>query len=282
LYHAENTQRFPTVWGPLAYLHPETDLTLKTTNYLCRLNSNLQVINYTKVDTSELDVPPLWEFHGEEDCRLVQWDGEYYLIGVRRDTTSHGEGRMEYSKITIDKDNWTAKEISRVRIPAPGVNNSYCEKNWMPVNDKPYHFVKWTMPTEIVKADPTMSLCETVFIKQTPYITHDQRGGSQVIRWGNMYITFTHEVDLFKNYLGQKDAFYRHRLVIWDEEFNFAGASNPFTFLDARVEFCVGAAAYNGDLLLTFGFQDNAAFVLQVPKLVVEDLIIEALSYATV
>ena len=281
LYHAENTQRFPTVWGPLAYLHPETDLTLKTTNYLCRLNNDLQVINYAKVDTSELDVPPLWEFHGEEDCRLVQWDGEYYLIGVRRDTTSHGEGRMEYSKITIDKDSWTAKEVSRVRIPAPGANDSYCEKNWMPVNDKPHHFVKWTMPTEVVKANPITASCETVFIKQTPSITHDQRGGSQVIRWGNMYITFTHEVDLFKNYLGQKDAFYRHRLVIWDEEFNFAGASNPFTFLDARIEFCVGAAAYNGDLLLTFGFQDNAAFVLQVPKLVVEDLIVEALSYAT-
>lgn len=282
LYHAENTQRFPTIWGPLAYLHPESDLTLRTTNYLCKLNQDLEITNYTKVDTSALDVPPMWEFHGEEDCRLVQWEGDYYLIGVRRDTTTHGEGRMEYSKITLDKDNWTAKEVQRVRIPAPDPNTSYCEKNWMPVLDKPYHFVKWTMPTELVKTDPNKEVCETVFIKQTPSITHDQRGGSQVIRWGSMYIAFTHEVDLFHNYLGQKDAFYRHRLIMWDEQFNFAGASTPFTFLDARVEFCVGATVHNGDLLLTFGFQDNAAFVLQVPKLVVEDLIVEALSYDSV
>jgi hypothetical protein len=30
---------------------------------------------------------------------------------------------------------------------------------------------------------------------------------------------------------------------------------------------------------VSFGFQDNAAFVLEVPKLVVEDLIMEALAY---
>ena len=94
-----------------------------------------------------------------------------------------------------------------------------------------------------------------------------------------MYMCITHEVNLFKNYLGQKDAIYRHRLILWDEKFNFAGASQPFSFLDARVEFCVGAAVSKGDLLLTFGFQDNAAFILRVPKPVVEDLIVEALQY---
>ena len=94
-----------------------------------------------------------------------------------------------------------------------------------------------------------------------------------------MYICITHEVDLFKNYLQQKDAIYRHRLVIWDEQFNFAGMSQPFSFLDARVEFCVGAAEYNGDLLVSFGFQDNAAFVLSVPRIVVDDLILEGLKY---
>ena len=76
-----------------------------------------------------------------------------------------------------------------------------------------------------------------------------------------------------------ENAIYRHRLVLFDEQFNFAGLSNPFSFLDARVEFCVGAAKYGDDLLLSFGFQDNAAFVLCVPKSVVEDLIMEALNY---
>lgn len=279
LYHSENDQQFPTIWGPLAYLHPETDLTLRTINYICRLNKDLEIVDSAQVDTSMLDVQPLWEFHGEEDCRLVQWDGDYYLIGVRRDTTPNGVGRMEYSKIELDKKAWTAKEVSRLRIPAPGLNNSYCEKNWMPILDKPYHFVKWTMPTEVVKANPTKEVCETVFIKDTPPISNDQRGGSHVIKWNDHYITFTHEVNLFKNYLNQKDGIYKHRLIVWDNNFNFIGASEPFTFLDARIEFCVGAAVYNNNLLLTFGFQDNTAFILEVPEKLINDLVDEAKQY---
>jgi hypothetical protein len=263
----------------LSYLHPEKDRRLITTNYICRLDKDLHMTDYAKVDTSALDVEPIWEFVGEEDCRVVQWNGDYYLVGVRRDTTTNGQGRMEYSKIKLDKNAWSATEVSRVRIPAPGPNDSYCEKNWVPVIDKPYHFIKWTMPTELVYADPVAGTCEQVFLRQTPQAPADQRGSSQVIPWGGVYISITHEVNLFKNYLVQKDAIYRHRVVVFDKELNFVGLSKSFTFLDARVEFCVGAARLNDDLLVSFGFQDNAAFVLQVPQLVIEDLILEALNY---
>ena len=279
LYHAENEQRYPSRWGPLSYLHPEQDRRLVTTNYLCRLDANLIMTDYTKVDTSRLDVEPIWTFVGQEDCRLVQWNKQYYLIGVRRDTTTNGQGRMEYSHIDLDKKSWTATETKRVRIPAPEPNESYCEKNWVPVLDKPYHFVKWSMPTELVKADPHESICEQVLLKDTVPAPADQRGSSQIIRWGNIYLSISHEVNLFKNYLKQKDAIYRHRVLLWDNEFNLIGVGQPFTFLDARIEFCVGAAMYEDDLLVSFGFQDNAAFVLRVPHLVVEDLIMEALAY---
>ena len=95
-----------------------------------------------------------------------------------------------------------------------------------------------------------------------------------------MYISITHEVNLFKNYLEQKDGIYKHRLVLWDDQLNLIGLSPaPFTFLDGRIEFCVGAAKLGEDLLISFGFQDNAAFVLKVPKAVVEDMIKEALTY---
>jgi hypothetical protein len=278
LVHAENKQSFPSRFGPLTYLHPEKDHRLVTENYLCRLDGNLQMTDFTKVEMQSLH-EPIWEFVGLEDARLVQWNDEYYLIGVRRDTTTDGTGRMEYTQIDLDKNNWTAKEIHRKRITAPKPDDSYCEKNWMPIVDKPYTFVKWTMPTEVVYSHPLDADTEQLMLRHTPAPNKDQRGGSQVIKWGSMYICITHEVDLFKNYLKQKDAIYRHRLVIWDEQFNFAGMSNPFSFLDARVEFCVGAAKYNEDLLLSFGFQDNAAFVLSVPKVVVDDFILEGLKY---
>ena len=279
LYHSEHDQRFFSPWGPLSYLHPERDQRLVTTNYLCRLDKDLNIINYTEVDYSAFNVPPIWEFVGEEDCRITQWDGNYYLIGVRRDTTINGQGRMEYSKIELDKTNWTAKEVQRVRIPPPIDVNSYCEKNWMPILDMPYHFVKWAMPTEIVKANPDKSECEQVLTKSTPTVPIDQRGGTNIVSWGDYYIAFTHEVKLWRNYLEQKDSIYRHRMIVWDKEFNFVGLSNSFAFLDTPIEFCVGAAVRNGKLLLSFGVQDNAAFVLEVPKKVVNGLVTEAMAY---
>ena len=216
---------------------------------------------------------PIWEFVGLEDARLVYWD-DYYLIGVRRDTTNNGVGRMEKSKVSIDKDTWTIKEISRERIEVP--SQSYCEKNWMPIVDKPFHFVKWHSPIEVMKAEGTMA--QQVALKQGIQPEKDQRGGSQLIRWGSVYIAITHEVDLFKNYLQQKDGIYRHRLCVYDDDLNLVGISpEPFSFLDGRIEFCVGVAEYEGDLLVSFGFQDNAAFVLRVPRAIVEDMIAEAL-----
>ena len=272
LYHSENEQRFPSRWGPLAYLHPEKDQRLVTENYVVRLNSNLEITDCAKVEMLELH-QPIWEFVGLEDARLVYWDG-YYLIGVRRDTTNNGVGRMEKSKVSIDKDTWTIKEISRERIEVP--SQSYCEKNWMPIVDKPFHFVKWHSPIEVIKAEGTMA--QQVALKQGIQPEKDQRGGSQLIRWGSVYIAITHEVDLFKNYLQQKDGIYRHRLCVYDDDLNLVGISpEPFSFLDGRIEFCVGAAEYEGDLLVSFGFQDNAAFVLRVPRSIVEDMIAEAL-----
>jgi hypothetical protein len=274
LYVAENKKRFPTAWGPFSYLHPENDQRLATENYLIRLNKDLEVIDYTRVEMLELHTP-IWEFVGLEDARLVQWYGRYYLIGVRRDTTTNGVGRMEISEIELDKEAWTAKEVSRVRMPSTGADDSYCEKNWMPIIDMPFHYIKWSAPTEIVKnVDGTT---EQVLIKNSALNTPDQRGSSQVIRWGNFRIAITHEANVYLNYLGQKDGTYRHRVIVWDEEFNLLGVSKEFSFLDTQVEFCVGAQEFEDDLLVSFSFQDNAAFLLKVPRVVVEELILEAL-----
>jgi hypothetical protein len=279
LFISENDQRFFSPWGPLSYLHPENDQRLVTNNYLCRLDKNLNMVNYTKVDYSTLDVPPIWTFVGEEDARVVQWDGDYYLIGVRRDTTTNGQGRMEYSKIELDKINWTAKEVQRVRMPSTGDDTAYCDKNYSPILNMPYHFVKWTMPTEVVWSNPNTPETKQVLVKETPPAPRDQRGGSHIVLWGDFYIGITHEVQLWRNYLNQKDSIYRHRLVVWDKEFNFKGLSEPFSFLDVRIEFCVGMAILGKDLLVSFGASDNAAFVLEVPQEVVNGLITEALSY---
>jgi predicted GH43/DUF377 family glycosyl hydrolase len=268
LYHAElNKHEHP--WGPLLYFNPENDISLTTTNYFGRLNSDLSLMYTDKVDTSKLDVKPIWEFVGLEDARLVRWNEKMYLTGVRRDTTSNGQGRMELSELEIGNK---IKEISRFRIPAPAPDNSYCEKNWMPIIDMPYHYLKWCNPVEIVKVDPVKKTCETVFLGKEMYFNWDLRGGGQVISFEDGYLTLTHETNLYSSEQGRKDATYRHRFVYWNKDWIPVAKSEIFSFMGAKIEFACGLADYGNDLLITFGFQDNAAYVLKCPKKIVKDM----------
>lgn len=268
LYHSElNKHEHP--WGPLLYFNPENDITLTTTNYFGRLDSDLNLVWTNKVDTSNFDEKPLWEFVGLEDARLLKWNDKLYMCGVRRDTTTNGQGRMELSEIKIVNN--TVTEISRSRIPAPGKNDSYCEKNWMPILDKPYHFLKWCNPVEVVKYDPDAKTCETVYLGTEKYFNWDLRGGGQVIPFEDGYLTLTHETDLYNSEAGRKDATYRHRLVHWSKDWMPIRKSEAFSFMGAKIEFACGLAEHKDNIVMTFGFQDNAAFVMSCPKKTVKD-----------
>jgi hypothetical protein len=259
-------------WGPLVYLHEENNLRLVTHNILCKLNNNLDIIASEIIDTSLLDKDPLWEFVGLEDARIIRWNNIFYLSGVRRDTTTNGQGRMELSEIEITNNK--VREISRTRIPAPFPDTSYCEKNWMPILDQPYTYVKWCNPTEVVRYNPTDNSCKTIFLGDfIDYHTNDFRGGSQVINYKGYYIAIIHETQLFNSEAGRKNGIYSHRFVVWDTNWNLIEFSQPFTFLNGLIEFCCGMTIKDDQLLITFGFQDNAAFVLSVSTRVLFDLL---------
>ena len=268
-YHSE-AKLFQHQWGPLTYIHPENDMHLRTWNWYCELDNDLNITRFTKVDTSTFDTyEPQWDFVGLEDARIFRWDKKLYLSGVRRDTTKIGQGRMELSEIVVDKD--TVKEISRVRIQPPV--DSYCEKNWMPIMDMPFHYVKWSNPTEVVKVDPVTGVATTAFLTERIPLNGDFRGGSQLVRFRGYYLAVVHEVNLFKSEVGRKDGVYRHRFLMWDDKFNLIAYSRDFAFMDAHVEFAVGMAQQGSDMLISFGFQDNAAYILRMNVDVLEKFI---------
>ncbi len=273
LYHAE-LNRFEHMWGPLSYIHPENDMHLRTTNFIAELDDKLDVVHYTKIDTSKFDTyAPQWEFVGLEDVRLIEWDNKVYGIGVRRDLDTIGTGRMELSELEFtDTD---VKEVSRYRIPGPPPDDEYCMKNCTPIEEKPFHLLKWTNPTCLMKFDPSGKQTEVFETNSYKKTKNDMRGGSQVIKWKDGYLTLVHETDLYKSEQGSKNATYRHRFVYWDKDFKNQKFSKLFSFLNMKIEFCCGLAKYNDDFLITFGAQDNAAYILQVSQSFVEDFINE-------
>lgn len=272
LYHSE-LNKYEHPYGPLVYLNPEYDQTLTTTNYFGQLNDDLSIRYIHPVDTSEFDKQPLWEFVGLEDARITKWDNKFYLSGVRRDLDNIGTGRMELSQIEFDQNG--VREISRFRIPAPDQEDSqsYCEKNWMPILDKPYHYLKWCNPCQVVKCNQLEKTCNTVILKEDMPFKWDQRGGSQVVPWKDGYLALTHQTRLWKSEAGRKNGLYRHRFLYWDRDFNLIKASMPFDFMDAMIEFACGLAIHNNEVFITFGFQDNSSYVLKTNNSVIEEVL---------
>jgi hypothetical protein len=239
------------------------------------MDENMRIKRYNRVDTSDFPDKELWDFVGLEDARIVRWDGKLYICGVRRDLDTIGTGRMELSEIEITKNG--VKELKQYRIPSPGGDGSYCEKNWMPILDMPYHFVKWTNGTEVVKYDiNTGETTQVVLTNWRDLGCIDLRGGSQVLPLDDNYrFCLNHETYLFQSEQGRKDGTYRHRFIIWDKEWNIAKVSKQFSFLNAEIEFAVGMCEYGDDYLITFGFQDNAAYLLRVSQKFVKHFIFD-------
>lgn len=275
IFHAEKGV-FEHEWGPLIYLHPENDWTLTTTNYLVLFNDDMTTKKVHKIDMSRFHVKPEWNFIGLEDCRIFRWEGKLYICGVRRDTTPNGEGRMELSEIIITDD--SVEEVSRYRIPVLEGVYSYCEKNWMPIVDVPYHFVKWCTETEVVKVDIENKKTIQTALTNNAHIgfTKDPRGSSHVLPWKNGYFCIIHEVDLFQSLAGRKNGKYRHRFIFWDKNWNIIKKSHEFFFLGGEIEFCAGMTKKDDDYLISFGFQDNCAFVLTCPEKIIEDIFNDA------
>jgi len=269
-YHSEE-KLFQHQYGPLTYVHPEDDIHLRTWNYYLELNDNYDVVRCNKVDTSKFPDKELWDFVGLEDARLFRWGNKLFYSGVRRDEDTVGTGRMELCELVVENN--AVKQVSQTRIQPPLDPNSYCEKNWMPVTDMPYHYIKWSNPTELVKVNPTTGTSEQLFTREGKNMDGYPRGGSQVIPWKGGYVAITHEVDLFKSEVGRKDAVYYHRVLFWDKDFNLVKWSNKFFIMGGHVEFCVGLAIHKENMIMTFGFQDNAAYLLKFPETVLEEFL---------
>ena len=282
LHHVEFNQKYWGLWGCMQYVNPENFIYLETTNYLCHLDEDLNITNHNKIDTSKFDKKPLWDFIGQEDVRIFRWDKKLYTCGVRRDVDNIGTGRMEMCEIMYD-DIKGVTEITRDRIEVPE-DESYLEKNWMPILDMPYHFLRHADPVELVKVDCVNKSCKVIVKKpnidkiSSKLNSGDFRGGSQVIPFGEYRLCITHEVFFPWHPVGnEKDAHYYHRFVFYNKDWDIVKISKGFKFMDAMVEFNCGLVEYGDDLLITFGYQDNAAYLLKMPKIVLEKIEYEKL-----
>lgn len=265
------SNKFPDKNGPLKYLYPDNDINLRSENILCKLDDRLNTVSAHMIDM-RLNEEPNWFYMGLEDARLFEWEEKKYICGVRRDHIYRGKGRMDLSEIEItDKGVY---EVNRYSMPTPEFDDTYCEKNWMPILDEPFHWVKWSNPTQVVSFDKNTLLTQTIHLEEDKVykFPRDLKGGSQVIPWKNGYhLTITHECIYNKDDSGRQ---YLQRVVVWDKDWNIVCSTRDFSMMGGVIEFVSGIAYYKDDVLISFGYEDNASYILRIPKDVFDDFVL--------
>ena len=63
----------------------------------------------------------------------------------------------------------------------------------------------------------------------------------------------------------RKNGDYFHSFIVWDKDWNVVKYTDLFNFMGAKIEFSCGMCQHNNDIVITFGYQDNAAYVLRIP-----------------
>jgi tetratricopeptide (TPR) repeat protein len=193
---------------------------------------------------------------GIEDVRLYMGAmGEISALGTRCDGI---ESTPQIYKTTWDMN---GKLKSCDRISAPGKT----EKNWLPAGEDRAFYS--TSPLTVVDFKGN-TVSETPTKKDFSFM----RGGSSPIGFKGGYLWVAHQVGIIA---GQTKRTYLHRFCwISTHDQSDIRFSRPFYFRDKCIEFCSGACIDpNGDILLTFGFEDNSAWLTRVPQKEVEALL---------
>lgn len=189
---------------------------------------------------------------GLEDVRLIDLRGHWMASATVRDRNE--AWRCEIALADLEAD---GHDLRVLRSP----NGDRHEKNWMPfLRGDALHFVYSLAPTVVLRYDDRTGVLDTVSTCAAPPWADELRGGSQGLAVGGGHLFVAHEV---ASVGAGRD--YRHRLVHLDGDGRITAASPPFRFLAPGIEFCAGIAPAGEDIVLSFGSEDRAAYLLRVP-----------------
>jgi predicted GH43/DUF377 family glycosyl hydrolase len=231
------------------------DGTFRTLNYLVELDGGLQVQRVTPmVDRSKGMTRYPTIVRGYEDCRLFRVGDRWFATATVGDHSPVFRCQM----VLLALSGETIEEV----VPLASPDLTRHEKNWMPVvvGDE-LHLIYSCFPTRVLRCDLSMGRLETIVHRPAPSVAAGFRGGSQGVTVDQGTLAVVHEVPEFD---GRRS--YRHRFVLFDGEYKIVAVSPPFCLASPEVEFCPGLARRDGELLLTFGIGEKAAYVAAVDE----------------
>ncbi|MFM9108007.1 MAG: hypothetical protein ACKOWF_15065, partial [Chloroflexota bacterium] len=198
---------------------------------------------------------------GNEDYRLFRV-GDRWLASASTWRKPAGGGRPGIRIGLFDVDlEGDAPSVGNPRWMSDG-SNGVQEKNWMPaVSGSELKFVYCSLPTVTVRCDVATGSISLAHNHAAPATAGGFRGGTQLIPDGDTWLALVHEFAVWEK--GTRT--YLHRIVRFGPEFNIIEMSLPFRLQGGDIEFAAGMARAGDRFLITFGVDDDSAWVASVP-----------------
>jgi tetratricopeptide (TPR) repeat protein len=229
------------------------DCVIRTTNYLARLDSGLEVATARMIAERGVHTYRSAWVRGSEDCRLFWWRDAWWVSATRRDLHADAACQMVLARLAGDG-------IDQLEVLDPGTGQQH-EKNWMPfVRGDELYFVYACHPFTVLRWEPASSRLIEVQRIVSPQVMTRLRGGSQGVPLDDGYLFVVHEAH---DDGGRRS--YSHRFMLMSDELEPAALSEPFSFAHDGIEFCAGAARRGDDLVMSFGLNDHVAAIATAP-----------------
>ena len=229
--------------------------------YVCDTDKdNISLDNFKLIDIKRPG--NFTTYKGIEDCRLVVWDGELYASGTSRNGTDDWTTRIHLSHLKKDSSGNYYEDRFYI-VPADEENKPSCEKNWMPVNDMPFTWIKWTNPTTVIRFDPQTRQVTTDIKPLNSDIPNNLRGSSNVITLGDYMYSIVHDVEIDNT----STEFYKRYMsyfVKFDKDFNIVGCSEKFTFDNTfPIQFVCGMYYDGKDIYISYSTDDSSSYIVK-------------------
>ncbi len=240
---------------------PEDGDRIRTVNLLVDLDADLRPSNRREITLPDYERSG-YPVEGFEDCRLRATPTGLAVSATVRDAAGW-DGRCRIA--TADLDPATGA-LSKMRI-LEWEGLGHHEKNWAPIEGRAgwLYASRHGGHTVSVQADAGLpGVYEVLRHGAAPRLADGFRGGSQLVRVRDGWLTVVHEVAVMES--GRRA--YEHRFLWFDDSLTLARWSPLFAFREPRaIEFASGLARHgDGRLVVTFGVRDAEAWTADLSE----------------
>lgn len=189
-----------------------------------------------------------------EDMRMVEWNGNLYGTSTIFYQGEKGYARigMEFQQIVVGHDMVSCEHRwNSIPVGIKGVH-----KNFMPIPDKPFHFIAATFPKGVVMFDLQHNKFTTGGIAEPEKLI---RGNTPLLKTDFGYMTIAHDL-VFDD---RKRKMYRNFVVEYNADLSVCRISRPFKFTDMNIEFITTFLEDGNDILIGNTIMDETPLLFR-------------------